>query len=202
MEIDRHGNTYTVRVKDAYADPGRFSEVFHKAGLNVRLRIVPVSPSLERTVVRVGGSSDMPVHTGIGAGPSCPPGNLRTCPLTMEIELDPAAAKGHWMAEAWLGRAARQGEDYVQSAGATNAGEALAGLRLNGRTVGEVLPEIHSRHFDVTYKIRFTYSDSTYDQPAAAAEISRDRRIVRAEMQNSRVVRLIVAARPGDHSEG
>ncbi|WP_285631850.1 hypothetical protein [Actinoallomurus iriomotensis] len=66
MEIDRHGNTCTVRVKDAYADPGRFAEVFHRAGLDVKPRVVPVSPSLQRSIVREGFSGQ-PGHTGIGA---------------------------------------------------------------------------------------------------------------------------------------
>lgn len=202
MEIDRHGNTYTVRVKDAYADPGRFAEVFHRAGLDVNLRVVPVSPSLQRTIVREGFSGH-PGHTGIGAGPNCPPARQSTCPLTMRIDLDPAAVKGHWAAQAWLGRAARPGEDYAQSASATRPGEALAGVPLDGRSVGDVLPELHSRHLGVTYEIRFTYPDiGTYDQPVTAAEIDHDRRVVRAEMQRTGVVRLIVAARPGDRAHG
>ncbi|GLY79812.1 hypothetical protein Airi01_080790 [Actinoallomurus iriomotensis] len=55
-----------MRVKDAYADPGRFAEVFHRAGLDVKPRVVPVSPSLQRSIVREGFSGQ-PGHTGIGA---------------------------------------------------------------------------------------------------------------------------------------
>jgi hypothetical protein len=201
IEIDRHGNTYTVRIKDAYADPGRFAEVFHRAGLEVNLRVVPVSPSLQRTIVSEGFSGQ-PGHTGIGAGPNCPPAHQGTCPMTMQIYLDPAAVRGHWAAEAWLGRPAHPDEDYAQSASATRPGEALAGLPINGRTVGDVLTAIRSRHLGVTYKIRFTRPDAIYDQLATAAEIGRDRRVVRAEMQRTGVVRLIVAARPGDHNDG
>jgi hypothetical protein len=196
MTIKREGGFYAATVKDAYADPNRFAEVFRKVGLDVQLNIVPVSESYEREVVRLGfqETGGGPQPRMIYVDPQCPPGHGNACPMTLRID---AHAKGT-RTQVWLGRRARPGETYFQGAPADREGEPLAGIDLKGKTVTEALTVLRAHKLTATYKIKYTLSGSYTLREPGSRKIDTRRRVVETEMHSSSMVTLIVTSRKGD----
>ena len=142
LVFTRHGRYIDVIVRNPLADPKKYRAEFKAHGLNVTLRLVPVSPSIVGTVVYFDGSPAIKTITAQGkcftggGGPACPVG-LRI----------PVHYKGR--ADLVFGRAARPGEHYESTVAATTKGEALYGLRIQGRHVSAVLRMIAARHVTV-----------------------------------------------------
>ena len=134
------GGEIVARVIEPYAAQARLDAAFAHYGLKIKLRLVPVSPSLVGTVSYASGE-------GIAAlqGGHCLTGG-GGCPVGIEIPRD-FAGQG----EVVLGRPAKPGERYEGSASAFAPGEplhcsgllgarvagALGGLRSRGLVVGE-----------------------------------------------------------------
>lgn len=202
VAIDVEGEMYEVRIKDAYADQREFGEAFARFGLDVRLRVVPVSPDRERDYVQVRALRPVPE----GAPP---PGGLTGAHST-ELECSPGQDvcslrvglggelfRRHG-ADILIGRKARPGELYADAAPA--AGDRPASLGLTGRTVGEVLAELRRRGLGADFTIgvfRPDGSGSALDPPALWRPAA-DRRVTGAWMRGPASVGLLVAPAEDD----
>ncbi|MGC4941643.1 hypothetical protein [Kribbella sp. DT2] len=151
LSVTQRGDTLIVRVVDPQADPKRYNQQFEKLGLDITVKTVPTSPS------RVGGIATFTVLGGgqeeskielLAAGESCP-ATLTAVDLGCKqgIEVDKAFA-GRAVLE--FGRQAEPGEKYTWPASsATGPGEELAGLKLEGRRIADVLPLLEQRKVSV-----------------------------------------------------
>lgn len=140
-------------MKDPLADPARYRQEFAAHGMNIDLRLVPVSPSIVGTVVMSEPKGD--AIKMISAPGKCRTGGGGACPVGLKIPLD---YKAHSMEV--FGRAARPGEHYSSSAPADAPGEVMHGLSYRGRTVAEVLAMLKKRHVTVP---QWRYEDATGD---------------------------------------
>ncbi|MEV5829202.1 hypothetical protein AB0L25_26945 [Spirillospora sp. NPDC052242] len=202
VAIDVEGEMYEVRVKDAYADQREFSEAFARFGLDVRLRVVPVSPRRERDFVQVqtlrpasdGGLPPGGLTGSHSAELECSPGQ-DVCSLRVGLGGEGFRRLG---ADIRIGRAARPGEVYADAAPA--AGDRPASLGLTGRTVGEALAELRRRGLGAAFTIgafRPDGSGSMWDPPALWRPDA-DRRVTGAWTRSSTTVGLLVAPADGD----
>ncbi|MFI0367794.1 hypothetical protein ACH35V_07930 [Actinomadura sp. 1N219] len=141
------GDYIDVRVRDPLADPERYRAEFKARGLDVRLSLVPSSPSIVGTVVMEGtsegtGEDDV---TAITAKGECETGGGGDqCPVGVRIRTD---YKGS--AEIVFGRAARPGEQYDSTAPVTAPGEVMHGMTFRNHRVGEVLAALRKRNVTV-----------------------------------------------------
>ncbi len=148
LTFTRHGRYIDVIVRNPVADPRKYRAEFKAHHLNVSLRLVPVSPSLVGTLVYSGGSplgdklNAVKVISAVGRCWTGGGGNV--CPVGMRI---PVNFRGSL--DMVFGRAARPGERYDSTAPSTAKGEALYGLRIQGRRVSVVLRMIAGRHVTV-----------------------------------------------------
>jgi hypothetical protein len=197
MEIEREAGTWRVEIKDAYADPGEFAEAFAKMGLEVDLRIVPVSPGKQRTITRVmQESSDVPDGaTAEWSLDDCPAEEGNECPMAMTISGD--AAEGRW--QVWLGRKARPGEPYADGIPGLRR-EPVPGLRLIGRNVRDATSLLRKRGL----KTAFLLGESKPDGSGSSYGVdpswrpSGGRKVADAWHFSSDTVMLLVSPRPGD----
>ncbi|MCO5991955.1 hypothetical protein [Actinoallomurus rhizosphaericola] len=142
LTFSTQGRYLIVKVKDPLADPARYRKEFAAHGMNIDLRLVPVSPSIVGTVVMSESEGDaIKVITARGR---CRTGGGGDCPVGLKIPLD---YKAHSMEV--FGRAARPGEQYSSTAPADAPGEVMHGLTYRGRTVAEVLAMLKKRHVTV-----------------------------------------------------
>ncbi|GAA3474733.1 hypothetical protein [Nonomuraea roseola] len=142
MEIERRGDQWVAKVKDPYADHAKYAEAFKAVGLNVALTLLPSSPTGVGKVVRIGGSGGTTPGKGLGGGlepEGCQMGTPG-CALAVTVDVG-YTGKG----VVYLGRTAQPGERYDNWAPATSEGEALHGLKVDERTVGEVRKEAAER---------------------------------------------------------
>jgi len=114
-----------VIVRNPLADESWYDADFARHHLNIRLTLVPVSPSLVGTVVVIDtmpGTSDFSTITAQGR--CWTGGGGESCPVGLEFPLD-----FHGQALITFGRAARPGEQYESVGSVFARGEALQGLR-------------------------------------------------------------------------
>ncbi|GAA4636153.1 hypothetical protein GCM10023196_084770 [Actinoallomurus vinaceus] len=140
LSFSTQGKYLVVKVNDPLADPARYRKEFAAHGMDIDLKLVPVSPSIVGTVVMSEGSMKMITargrcHTG-GGGAACPVG----------VKI-PLGYKEH--AQVVFGRAARPGEQYSSSAPVEAPGEVMHGMTYRGRTVAEVVAMLKKRHVTV-----------------------------------------------------
>lgn len=202
VRIDVTGDDeYEVEVKDAYADQREFREAFARFGLDVRLRIVPVSPGEERRIIRVGSlhapSGDLPPGGVTGTSDTdlkCP-ADQGTCPLRVKLGGAMFRLEG---ADIVLGRKARPGEVYQDAYAAP--GDRPKSLRLTGRTVRQALADLDRRGLTWAFflgEFKPDLSGGGWDPPANWRP-SGDRRITGAWMRSSDSVGLLVTPEKGD----
>ncbi|MFC9970932.1 hypothetical protein ACFVH6_08530 [Spirillospora sp. NPDC127200] len=147
LSFSRKGDHLDVRIRDPYADPERYKAEFAKHGLNVRLSLVPVSPSIVGTVVMEDASegtrpddfTDIRVK---GACEVASGGN--DCTVGVRIRI---GYKGS--AQVVFGRAARGGEKYQSTAQADARGEAMHGMVYRKRRLSQVLSALEKRGISV-----------------------------------------------------
>ena len=202
VSIHTTGRTYEVQVKDAYADQRKFAEAFAKVGLDARLRIVPVSPGAERTVIREG-----PLHEPKGGMPpgglsgtsttvmKCPPAEAGACPLKVRLGGEMFLREG---ADIVIGRKARPGELYENAFG--GLGDRPKTLHLTGRTAAQALKDLHRRGYSAVFgfgKFKPDGSGVRWDPPATWRP-SGERRITGSWMRSSNSVGLLLEPIKGD----
>jgi hypothetical protein len=146
----RDGGYIDVIVRDPVADQASYNAEFKAHGLDIRLSLVPVSPSIVGTVVEVstsgpGGDSITTITT---KGRCWTGGGGNQCPVGLRV---PIGYRGQ--AVIVFGRAARPGELYESSTGADAPGEVMHGMTFVGEHVSTVLAELKKRHVTVpTYR--------------------------------------------------
>ncbi|MFC9976256.1 hypothetical protein ACFVH6_35720 [Spirillospora sp. NPDC127200] len=201
VAIERTGDVYVVRVKDAYADGARFSEAFAKLGVRAKLAIVPVSPASVGKVLAAGDLGLAPPAKGETRSGmldisvlECPDGG-RACPLT--VKLSGGIARGGLIVV--LGRAARPGEVYQDDPG--QQGPPPPALRrLEGRTAGEARAELRRLGMTVVYMIGKFAADgsgSSYEPPADWRP-GPGRRVERVWLHSARGAVLMITPAGGD----
>ncbi|MFC4907653.1 hypothetical protein [Actinomadura gamaensis] len=138
LSFSTEGRYLVVRVKDPLADPARYAREFAARGMDIKLRLVPASPTMVGTVV----SDDMPASVkAIAAKGKCYSGG-GACPVGMRIPVD-----FHGTGAIVFGRAARPGERYSSTASVFAPGEALHCANIRGLTVDQAMPVL--RRFGV-----------------------------------------------------
>ncbi|WP_084959092.1 hypothetical protein [Thermoactinospora rubra] len=149
MEIVREGDHWVGRITDPYANPERFAEVFRAVGLDVRLELAPSSPRSIGRVFQTGGAhTPEGGFTYVGTDPENCDALEPGCAMVVKLPVD---TSGRFFVK--MGRPAKPGEDYQDHADATRKGGQLEGLRVDEKTVGEVLPEIRGRGLEVVFQI-------------------------------------------------
>jgi hypothetical protein len=133
VEFSTAGKYIVAMVEDPCAAAQRLNEAFAARGLDINLKLVPVSPSMVGSVVFMGvdgtGADENGIQSLASATRQGPGGPM---PVGLRISVD---FKGH--AEIVLGRAARPGETYVSTGDAFAQGEALYKSGLRGMRVSE-----------------------------------------------------------------
>ena len=136
-----------VIVHNPLADQSWYDADFARHHMNIKLNLVPVSPSLVGTVVVIDtmpGTSDFSTITARGR--CWTGGGGSACPVGLKIPLD-----FHGQALITFGRAARPGEQYESVGSAFSPGEALQGLRSKVivQRVSKVWPLLASHHVGI-----------------------------------------------------
>ncbi|MGW0060070.1 hypothetical protein ACWDTT_09100 [Streptosporangium sandarakinum] len=194
VEIHEEADTYVARIKDPYADQRKFSEAFRSLGLNVELRVIPVSPSAVGEIVSLGGG-DTPVNVPIGARKEPADCDLADSDCFMVVTV-PAAIKGtpdvvHFE----LGRPAKPGESYENNwQSATRPGEPLAGVKVSGRTVDDVLAEFGKHGLSAEFRRVVVHEGGYTVEPLAADQVGGDWIVFKVIPAREGVVGLEVTA--------
>jgi hypothetical protein len=147
-------SSITVIVRDPLADPAVYRAEFAAHHLSITLQMSPVSPSLVGAVFFMDEPGTGPHLIPITAKGACnTPGGGDLCPVGVKV---PAGFRGP--ATIAFGRAARPGEQYVSTGSAFAPGEAMHGMTIKGKTVSQVLAQLHARHVSVA---RFNVESGT-----------------------------------------
>ena len=142
LDIRREGGYYVVTVRDLFADPELYQAQLRSKHLNVTLRVMPVSPSLEGGVFppfdnRYNGLTfeEMARRPDLSA-PIRAPGTCTfeaRCTIGVKI---PVGYRGR--ADIGLGRKGRPGERYRAFGQLNNLGEPLQCIRFVNKTFDQV----------------------------------------------------------------
>jgi hypothetical protein len=132
-------------VTDPFAAQRNLDAAFARHGLDITLRLLPVSPSLTGTVIYTGGSADASQIQPITGGKCLTGGG--SCPVGLRI---PVPFKGH--GEITLGRPAKPGESYESQASAFAPGEPLHCSNLAGARVEHALARIRAAKLRPTWR--------------------------------------------------
>jgi hypothetical protein len=207
VEIRREGEQYVARIKDPFAEYGRYTEAFHAVGLHVDLRPVPVSPGAVGKILGMMITSKErpgPPATVDPSGPrfggvaltmrtvpeGCRPGHDSHCYMEMRI---PGGFTGEVFVR--LGRQARQGEEYANFDSAMAPGEMFDSVRLrDGRAVGDILAEARRRHLTTVFSLIRTDAKTggLSFEPLPAGQVGRGWIVWNAWQVKAGVIRLLV----------
>ena len=137
VSFSTSGSFIVAKIEDPYAAAQQLDAAFAAHGLDITLKLVPVSPSMVGAVVYMG-TSDGASDIGIlySSSRKAPGGPL---PIGLRI---PADFKGQ--ADIVLGRAARPDETYVSTGDAFAPGEALYKSDLKGMRVSEAVVRLQA----------------------------------------------------------
>ncbi|MEU7748659.1 hypothetical protein [Nonomuraea sp. NPDC049158] len=146
VTIDRDGDQYNFYITDGDPDPAELEKAFRKVGLdNITVKLIPVSPQQREPVVGFDKTDpDARMSSTLSNCGERVEGCLTAFGVTADI-------KGS--AEFHLGRPAKPGEKYAYPADASWPGEALAGVKLQGRSVAEAVQVVREHHLKVAYEL-------------------------------------------------
>ncbi|GII77942.1 hypothetical protein Sru01_29240 [Sphaerisporangium rufum] len=193
VTIDRDGDSFVFYITDGDLDPAELEKAFRKVGLdNLTVGLIPVSPRQREPVVGFDKTDpDAVMGSTTGDCRVRVEGCLTAFRVTADIE---------GPAEFRLGRPARPGERYAYPADAGWPGEALAGIRLRGRSVAEAVEVVREHHLKVAYGLDWPIRNGEVgirtEQDVPASRIDPGWQVTAAETYNDGVITLRVA--PGD----
>jgi len=192
VTIDRVGDEYAFYFTDGDPDPVELQKAFHKVGLdNLTVTLIPVSPRLPPGSV-FGFEKTDPDARATFAGDGCP-GRIADCVTAFRVTADIEGP-----AEISLSRPAKPGERYAYPADASLPGEALAGVRLRGRSMAEAARVVREHDLKVAYGLDWPLRDgegvrSEDDVPASRVDPGWP--VTTAQTHNDGVI--VLRAEPG-----
>jgi hypothetical protein len=150
VAFTRQGNDIVARITDPLAAADQLTAVFQAHGLDIRVKALPVSPSLVGTIVYSDVNSISSLHAGrcLGGGTSCDVGLVIPANFTGEGNVA-------------VGRSATSGETFASSADIFGSGEVLHCTGLLGQPVGNALPVLQAKGLTVEWMIDGQRSDVT-----------------------------------------
>ncbi|MBE3014758.1 hypothetical protein IL992_37110 [Microbispora sp. NEAU-D428] len=138
LDIRREGDHYVVMVRDLFAAPASYQRELRDRGLDVDVRLVPVSSAWAGQVIGFDGTRDNSAITAIKAPGECT--RFGGCAIGFRI---PVGFRGH--ATVFLGRAARAGERYGILEAFDMEGQPFHCVDYVNKTVAQVLPLLRER---------------------------------------------------------
>ncbi|MEU8278696.1 hypothetical protein ACFYOK_22000 [Microbispora bryophytorum] len=158
LDIRPEGDHYVVMVRDLFAAPAMYQRELRERGLDVEVRLVPVSPASAGQVFYLDGTRDRSAITAIEKPGEC--ARFGGCPIGFRI---PVRFRGH--ATVYLGRAARAGERYGILESFDLEGQPFHCVDYVNKTVAQVLPLLRERGVRAQFS-----SPGAYAQPSAPAD--------------------------------
>ncbi|WP_329426401.1 hypothetical protein OG339_39840 [Streptosporangium sp. NBC_01495] len=146
VTIDRDGDGYVFYITDGDPTPAELEKAFHSVGLDkVTVKLIPVSPQERGPVF----GFDRPDLEG-GASAT-----VFDCAERVEgcLKAFRVAADINGPAQFFLGRPAKPGEKYAFRADASWPGEALAGVKIQGRSVEQAVSVVRKHDLKVAYEL-------------------------------------------------
>ncbi|MEV1244456.1 hypothetical protein ACIBO2_24860 [Nonomuraea sp. NPDC050022] len=189
VTIDRDGDWYNFYITDGDPDPAELEKAFRKAGLdNITVKLIPVSPQQREPVVGFDKTDpDARMSSTLSNCGERVEGCLTAFGVTADI-------KGS--AEFHLGRPAKPGEKYAYPADASWPGEALAGVKLQGRSVAEAVQVVREHDLKVAYELDWPLRGGDkgvrFEQGVPASRIDSSWKVATAETYNDGVITLHV----------
>jgi hypothetical protein len=137
LDIQRQGGYYVIKVTDLFADPARYQAQLRGRGLNISLRVVPMTPRAEgRPFVwdeRLNGLTDAEARLRKDFITTNGCTHSDRCPIGLRI---PVTYAGN--ATIYLGRKTRPGENYQNPVELNAPGAPLRCVNYVGKTVDQV----------------------------------------------------------------
>jgi hypothetical protein len=161
LDIRRDGGYYIITVKDVFADPKRYESQLRDRGIDLAIRVFPVSPSLEGNIfapfdMRANGLEfDEVARRPDLISPIERPGacaGALTCTIGLRIPVDYRPyrdARFKIEAAIGLGRKGRPGERYQAFGQLNNPGEPLQCVDFVNKPVSRVTSLLRERHVTV-----------------------------------------------------
>ncbi|MEV2273008.1 hypothetical protein [Nonomuraea africana] len=139
LEIDREDGYYVIEINDLYADPERYQAQLRAAGLDITLRVLPVSQAFEGQVFpTTPGNQYVEDIKGIYPPGACD--RLDGCAIGVKI---PDSFDG--TADISVGRKANPGEQYQSITSFDAKGEPMHCVPYFNKTVTEVRATLAER---------------------------------------------------------
>ncbi|MEW9556541.1 hypothetical protein [Nonomuraea sp. NPDC050783] len=193
VTIDRDGDEYVFYITDGDPDPGELEKAFRKVGLDdITVKLIPVSPQQRESVV---GFDKTDSDARMSATWSDCGKRVEGCLTAFSVTAD---MKGP--AQFSLGRPAKPGEKYAYPADASWPGEALAGVKLSGRSVAEAVQVVRKHDLKVAYELDWPLRNGDkgvrFEQDVPASRIDPGWSVATAETYNDGVIVLHVVPGP------
>ncbi|MER5319338.1 hypothetical protein [Streptosporangium roseum] len=192
VTIDRVGDEYAFYFTDGDPDPAELEKAFRKVGLdNLTVTLIPVSPQQPGPVFGVDKTD--PNAKATFTGGDCPQ-RVKNCLTAFSITAD---IKGP--AEVRLSRPANPSEKYAYPADASWPGEALAGVKLQGRSVAEAARVVREHDLKVAYGLDWPLRNGDkgvrFEDDVPASRIDPGWSVTTAQTYNDGVI--VLRAAPG-----
>ncbi|YCK33120.1 hypothetical protein ACNF49_03155 [Actinomadura sp. ATCC 39365] len=140
LDVKDEGGYFVIEVKDMFAKPEVYQQQLRDAGLDIKLRLLPSTPSnvgsVAPSTVEPNGIEVVDRQEGCETAGGCP--------ISIKVSRD---FKGS--AEVILGREARPGEKYEITTGFDSLGEPMHCAPYHNRPVSEVRALLKARGVDV-----------------------------------------------------
>lgn len=162
VQFRTSGQYIVATVVNPYAAEQQLDAAFAAHGLQITLKLVPVSPSLVGSVVYMGSSADASQIGVLYSKTKQAPGG--PLPIGLRIPVDFRGS-----ADIVLGRAARAGETYVSTGDAFAPGEALHGSGLLGMQVSAALAKLRQLGLSAQWRVVQPAGGSVGNLPAPVA---------------------------------
>ncbi|MFF3669763.1 hypothetical protein [Microtetraspora malaysiensis] len=146
LSIKAEGGYYRIEITDMFAKPEVYEKQLRDAGLDIKLRLLPATPSLVASSPILATRTGSPAKVGgievIDRPGEC--GKPFGCPLGIKVRRDFTGS-----AEVVLGREARPGEEYAAFTGFDVPGEPMHCVPFYNKPVSEVRALLKERGLDI-----------------------------------------------------
>lgn len=189
VEFSSSGTWVVATITDPFAAQDELRAAFASRGLDIDVRLVPVSPSMVGTVISMSGSAQKggagAIRTLADASQQAPGG-----PQQIGLRV-PGDFEGH--ADITLGRPAKPGEVYQSAGDAFSPGEVLHASGLKGMRVSDAVTKLEALGLTAVWRARSAAVPDAAATDGAAA--------VPAEASTPRATQVVTAG-PTSPPEG